>query len=205
EALAILRGVRRSDMLPFFRRLAEEGLWNPGKRFSQLDPEEKDLLLHGYWHRPGPGSFLKERNADPQEVSSWLRWDGLVRHLLEQLDRSRDERWAEAVRTSRRERTCFVCQGTGLAPHSRVVERAGRSLHDWVLRGTVGEIRTALRQSPCRTERERRTLERVLHCLDPLARKRPEAKLREPIGDPALGRAVYERVVRSFTSLAIVG
>lgn len=204
EALAILKGVRRSAMLPFFRRLAEEGLWDMRKSFDRLDREEKDRLLLGYWQRPGPGSFLKDRNADPQEVSSWLRWDGLVRHVLEQLDRSHDADWAESVRKSRHERTCFVCQGAGLAPHSRVVERAGRSLHDWVLHGTVGELQKALRQSPCQTERERRTLARVLHCLEPLARKLPEARLREPIGDPALGRAVYERVLRSFTSLGIV-
>ncbi|HWM90692.1 MAG TPA: hypothetical protein VN493_08000 [Thermoanaerobaculia bacterium] len=203
EALAILKGVRRSIMLPFFRRLAEEGLWDVRKHLDRLGREEKDLFLHGYWHRPGPGSFLKDRNSDPQEVSSWLRWDGLVRHVLEQLDRSRDADWAETVRKSLHQRTCFVCQGTGLAFHSRVVERAGRSLHDWVLRGTAGEIQKAFRQSSCQTERERRTLARVLHCLEPLARK-SEARLREPIGDPVLGRAVYEQVLRSFTSLGIV-
>lgn len=204
EALAILKGVRRSALIPFFRRLAEEGLWDLRKRFDRLDGDERNLLLHGYWHRPGPGSFLKDRKADPQEVASWLRWDGLVHHVLEQLDRSAEEDWSAKVRKSLRPRTCFLCRGTGLASHSQAVERAGRSLHDWTLNGTVGELHRALRDSPCRSERERRTLARVLHGLDPLARKRPEARLREPVGDPALARAVYERVVRDFTSLGIV-
>lgn len=204
EALAILKGVRRSSMIPFFRRLAQEDLWDPQKRFDQLTPEERGIVLDGFWHRPGPGSFLKDRRADPQEVGSWLRWDGLYRAVLDELDRSRSEDWVKDVRKSLRSEGCSVCQGTGLASHARAVRRDGRSLHDWLRHGSVGELHQALKRSPCRTEREKRTRDRVLHCLDPLARKRPDLPLGKPIGDPALARAVFERVVGAFTSLGIV-
>jgi excinuclease ABC A subunit len=203
EALAVLKGVRRGSMIPFFRRLAQEDLWDLRKPFDQLAAPEREILLDGYWRRPGPGSFLKARKADPQEVASWLRWDGLYRAVLDQLDRSPNAAWAEAVRRSLRAVECTVCRATGLAPHCRVVERDGRSLADWIRTGQVGELSKSLQSSACRTVREQRTRERVVYCLEPLARKRPELPLREPVGDPVLARAVYERVVESFTSLGI--
>lgn len=204
KALAILKGVRRGAMIPFFRRMAEEGLWDLGKSFRRLTPWEKDVLLHGYWHRPGPGSFLKEKKSDPQEVGSWLRWDGLVRNVLEQLDRSRDQAWGAAVRDSVQAQECTVCRGSGLARHSRAVRFRGRTVHDWTLHGRIGELWKSLQDSPVRTERDRKTLDRLLHCLGPMAHKSPDLALRDPVGDPALARAVYERVVGSFTSLGVV-
>lgn len=204
EALAILKGVRRNILSPFFRRLESEGLWDRSQSFQRLSPAAQDVLLHGFWRRPGPGSFLKSPQDDPQEVSSWLRWDGLVRHVLEQLDRSPSASWVEAVRRSSGRRECFVCDGVGLARHCRVIRRGGRSLHDWIARGTVGELTEALRSSPGRSRRERKTVARLVDCLEPITRKHPEARLREPLGDPNLARAVYQRVVRAFTHLGVV-
>lgn len=204
EALAILKGVRRNVLSPFFRRLESEGLWDRSRSFQRLSPADQDLLLHGFWRRPGPGSFLKSPQDDPQEVSSWLRWDGLVRHVLEQLDRSPSASWTEAVRRSSHRRECFVCDGVGLARHCRVIRRDGRSLHGWIARGTVGELAEALRKSPGRSRRERKTVARLVDCLEPALRACPQARLREPLGDPNLARAVYQRVVRAFTHLGVV-
>jgi excinuclease ABC A subunit len=204
EALEVLKGVRRNVMGPFFRRLEQEELWDRSRSFQRLAPADKDILLHGFWHRPGPGSFLKGPQDDPQEVSSWLRWDGLIRHVREQADRSSSPAWKEAVQRSSRQQECHICEGTGLARHSRVIQRDGRSLHDWTARGTVGELATALRHSPCRTERERRTLARILECLEPVVREAPSARLRDPLADPDLARAVYAQVVRAFTHLGLV-
>ena len=77
EALGVLKGVRRSNLLPFFKRMSSEELWPQGRPFSRLAPDERAILLHGYWSRPGHGSFLKKPGAKPEDVRSWLRWDGL--------------------------------------------------------------------------------------------------------------------------------
>src|SRR5262249_10391725 len=71
EALKVLRGERRSTLLPFLKRMTEEGLWPKGRSFAQLGADERRILMHGYWHRPGPGSFLKTPKSDPEEVGSW--------------------------------------------------------------------------------------------------------------------------------------
>jgi hypothetical protein len=204
ETLAILKGIRRNVQNPFFRRLEAEGLWDRSKSFQRLSPSEQEILLHGFWHRPGPGSFLKSPQDDPREVSSWLRWDGLIRHVLEQLDRSASAAWIDAVRRSTSHGECLVCAGTGLARHNRVVRRDGRSLHDWIAQGTVANLAKALRSSPGHSPRERRTLERFLGCLEPIVRQRPEARLCEPLGDPDLALTVYKRVVQAFTHLGVV-
>lgn len=204
-ALEILKGVRRATMLPFFRRLSAEGLWEPRRGFHRLSVGEREIFFDGYWHRPGPGSFLKDRKAEPEQVSSWLRWDGLYRAVLGELDRSRNTAWAEEVRRSRVEGECSNCRGTGLNRYSRAVYRDGRSLDDWIRTGCVGELHQALRRSPCHTERELRTRNRLIHCLEPLARRQPKLPLRHPVGEPALARTVFERVVHSFTTLRLVG
>ena len=56
RAADLLRGVRRSDMLPFFRRLADEGLWND-RPWRQLNHTERHVIIHGFWVRPGPVSY----------------------------------------------------------------------------------------------------------------------------------------------------
>jgi excinuclease UvrABC ATPase subunit len=204
EALAVIKGVRRSFMVPFFRRLTQEKLWADGRAFKEFGDEERDLVLHGYWKRPGHGSFLKDKKADPQEVSSWLRWDGLFRTILGQFERSTDSGWTTAVRKSIHAVSCVVCEGSGLAAQARVVERGGKSLQAWILNGRIGQLSAALKGSACRSESERRTLDRLLDCWAPLVRTSPEARLGEPFGDQALARAVYERVVQSFTRLGVV-
>ncbi|HEX3426924.1 MAG TPA: ATP-binding cassette domain-containing protein [Acidimicrobiales bacterium] len=205
EVFMILKGARRNIMIPFFRRLAQENLWDLSKQFDQLTAWEHHVFLYGYWHRPGPGSFLKDNKSDPQEVGSWLRWDGLVANVLEQLDRSAEGPWKTAVAASVRSRECPVCHGSGLARHSRAVHLQGRSLEDWTLRGRIGELWESLRRCPTATQRQRRTLARLVHCLEPLARQRPDLALRDPVGDATIARDVYQRVVGSFTKLGLVG
>ena len=73
EALGVLKGVRRNTLLPFFKRMIAEGLWLQGRSFSRLGPEERAILMHGYWSRPSHGSFLKTSRHKPEDVSSWLR------------------------------------------------------------------------------------------------------------------------------------
>lgn len=203
EALAILKGVRRLSMLPFFRRLEEEELWDRGEAFSRLAEHAKNQLLHGFWCRPGPGTFLKNRKADPKVVGSWLRWDGLYRTVLGQLDRSRHRDWAEAVKGSLRRVACVVCEGSGLARSSRVIDLAGRSLHHWTVSASVGELYTALQYFECHSKQERALLHRLIHCLEPLMEKHSSAPLGHPLGDENCAQKVYERVVQAFTHLPI--
>ena len=116
EASAVMKGVRRLELNPFLRRLAREGLWDLKTPFHALATNKRNLVIFGYWSRPGHGSFLKTPAADRSEVSSWLRWDGLYRHVLEQADRSRDRDWIRHLRESARDRTCPRCGGSGLHP-----------------------------------------------------------------------------------------
>ena len=78
EALGVLRGVRRNIFLPFFKQMIAEGLWFQGCPYFRLSADDRDILMHGYWHRPGHGSFLKKSGAKPDDIRSWLRWDGLM-------------------------------------------------------------------------------------------------------------------------------
>lgn len=204
RALAILKGTRRLVMGPFLRRMAEEGLWDDRASFAELGAWDRKVLFHGYWHRPGPGSFLKAKSADPTDISSWLRWDGLFHAVIDQLDRSDDRAWATAVRQSVRAETCMACEGSGLAPQSRAVRLAGRSLQEWTLQGTVGELSAALAQTPAGTQRQRRTLERIVDCLEPLATDHAGLRLSEDLDD-SLASILFERAVSRFTSLQTVG
>jgi len=205
EALNILRGVRKSVLLPFLKRMTAEGIWPAGRSFAHLRPEERTILLHGYWHRPGPGSFLKSPKADPAEVSSWLRWDGLFRAALEEVDRSKSKEWVKAVRDSTLQVECPVCAGTGLQPHARAIKLGTRSFFDWVQEGAVWELVKALEKLNPASSRSERTRDRVLHCLGPLRDKAPKASLREPLKDTELVRDVFERAVRSQTRLEVLG
>lgn len=208
QAHQVLRGVLRNEMRPFFRRLEKEGLWPGARPFRDLEPRHQDHVLHGYWYRPGPGSFLKKPGANAQEVSSWLRWDGLHRAVIEESRRSANERWTTAVASSTRGVRCIECDGTGLARHARGVVRDGRSLHDWIRHGTVGELHRALRAWSCRDERERRTRDRVRDCLKPLAREAGDATLLAPLidslGDSTAVRRIYHHVMHTSTRLDLL-
>jgi excinuclease ABC A subunit len=205
EALKVIRGVRRGFLLPFLKRMAAEGLWPEGRAFAQLNPGERTILMHGYWHRPGPGSFLKTPNSDPAEVGSWLRWDGLFRAVLDEVDRSSSGEWVKQVRATTCGVECPVCAGTGLQPHSRAVDLGPRSFFEWVREGTVGDLVKALGKLAPASERSGKTRARILHCLEPLSRGVPRASLREAVDDAGLVRAVFERAVGSMTELGVLG
>jgi excinuclease ABC A subunit len=194
SANEVLRGVLRNNFTPFFRRLAEEGLWDLKKSFDNLSLEDRDVVLFGFWSRPGPGSFLKERKSDPAEVSSWLRWDGLYRHLLAALDRSRDTSWVRQVREGVREETCFFCQASGLQRFAELLSVGDVSFPRWTtMSDAQGQAKLLSRLKP-RTERQRRTLDRLLHCLTPTQRETAQRS----------AEAVIEKAVDSFTTMRAV-
>lgn len=206
EALKVLRGVRRNILLPFLKRMEVEGLWPEGQSFAKLGSEERTILMHGYWHRPGPGSFLKTPNSDPEEVGSWLRWDGLFRAVLDEVDRSDAKEWVEEVRATTRNIKCPVCSGTGLQLHSRAINLGPMSFFDWVREGTVEDLVEELGKLVPVSARSKRMLKRILYCLEPLNRAAAsKLKLREPVGDGGLLRAVFEQTVHSLTRLEVIG
>ena len=205
EALNILRGVRKSVLLPFLKRMSAEGMWSAKRPFTQLSPDERMILLHGYWRRPGPGSFLKSPKADPEEVGSWLRWDGLFRATLDEVGRSKSKDWAKEVHDSERRVKCPVCAGTGLQLHTQAIMLGSRSFFDWVHDGSVGELVKTLEKLKPMSARSGRTLDRVLYCLEPLRDAVPKAPLRKQLGDAGLIRKVFERAVHSQTRLEVLG
>jgi len=199
-ASAIMKGVRRSILLPFLRRMEDEGLWGASHSFERLDESQQALLLYGFWHRPGHGTFLKESKADPSEVGSWLRWDGLYRHLAEQLDRSEDAKWKAAVEASRKNVRCSDCSGTGLAAHADLLKLGGRSLKQWVLGGVHKEFIDALNDLQVISRRQQRTKERIVYCLAPLLRETGDCSLVEPAGGvPA--QEVSGQIVGMFSDM----
>ena len=204
EALGVLKGVRRNNLLPFFKRMATEELWPGDRSFSRLEADEKAIMLHGFWARPGHGSFLKNARDKPEDVRSWLRWGGLIPAIRAESERSRNMQWRKQLEASWKSADCPRCQGTGLELHSRAVALGSQSLFKWVREGTVEEFTQALRKMKTPGPRNRRRRDRVLHCLEPLAKAVPRAPLREPIDDPGLLRSVFERTVHSMTQLKVL-
>lgn len=206
EAVKILRGVRRNTLIPFFKRMVDEGLWPEGWSFAKLGPEGHTILMHGYWHRPGPGSFLKTPQAEPEEVGSWLRWDGLFRIVLNELDRSTSQEWVKEIRSTTRSIKCPVCDGTALQRHSRAIKLEAKSFFDWVRDGNIGDMVKALGKSAPPSARSKKMLKRILYCLEPLSHTNvSKTRLREPVRDAKLLRSVFERTVHSLTRLEVLG
>lgn len=191
EAAALLKGFWRTDAAPFFRRLEQEG----------LAPDDlRETLLGGYWKRPGAGTFLKKPQADPDEVASWLRWDGLYRVVWSESQRSRHGNWAKAVRDSARDQPCPACAGSGHRDIIRLIGVAGRSLADWLGGATVEELTDALcADRTVGDQRRSRTIERILACLAPLVREAPSMQLDQRVDptDPVL-RRFAETVLNTF-------
>ena len=204
EALGVLKGIRRSTLLPFFKRMISEGLWLRGCSFSRLGPEERDILMHGYWSRPSHGSFLKNLRAKPEDVRSWLRWDGFIRAVRSESERSKNVEWRKHLEASTKSVDCPRCQGTGLQLHCRAVPLSRRSLFEWVREGTIKEFAQALERMKPPSRRSQHMKVRILHCLEPLSKTVPQAPLREPINDPNLLRSVFERTVHSMTQLKVL-
>jgi len=182
-----------------------EGLWPAKQSFDGLRPDERAILLHGYWRRPGPGSFLKTSHSKPEEVSSWLRWDGLYRAILSEIDRSKASEWVKQIRATTRSNLCPICAGTGLQDQARAIKIGSQSFFEWVRKGTVKELVKTLGALAPPSERSKRMRKRILHCLEPLSRTVPHASLREPVGDAKLLRDVYERTVQTMTRLEVLG
>ena len=204
EAQGVIRGIRRNILLPFFKRMISEGLWLQGCSFSRLDPEKRAILMHGYWSRPSHGSFLKNPRAKPEDVRSWLRWDGFIRTVLTQSERSKNMEWRKHLEASTKPMDCPRCQGTGLQLHSRAIPLGRHSLFEWVRAGTIKKFTQALEKMKSPSRRAEHMKARILHCLEPLSKAVPQAPLREPINDPDLLRLVFERTVHSMTQLKVL-
>lgn len=202
-AAKVMKGIRRSELLPFLRRLADEGLWGRGTPYQHLERAARSLLLFGCWTRPGHGTFLKSSKDDPAEVGSWLRWDGLYHALWGQRDRSTDQKWKGALEASRTTETCPGCEGSGLGVHARLLMLAGRSLHHWVCMGGSGEFVDAVLRLKSSTPRQAHIQQRLLMCLAPLAESGQRLSLIEVV-EPELARAVGQRVVETFTDMPVV-
>ena len=204
EAFGVLKGVRRNNFLPFFKRMISEGLWPQGRPFSRLTPDERAILLHGYWSHPGHGTFLKKPRAKPEDVRSWLRWDGLIPAVRVESERSKNVEWRKHLENSSKSVDCPQCQATGLQLHSRAIPVGPHSLFEWVRQGTVGEFAQALENFSLPSQRAKRMKVRILHCLEPLTNALPRAPLREQISDPDLLRSVFERTVHSMIQLKVL-
>jgi excinuclease UvrABC ATPase subunit len=122
-------------------------------------------LLFGFWHRPGHGTFLKNVKNNPDDVASWLRWDGLFSHIWSELPRSKANDWARAVKDERHKCACPICGGSGHGIAAALLLLRGRSLAEWALDGTVQDLREALEELPASRRRQKATQKRLLHCL----------------------------------------
>lgn len=189
EANAVMKGVRQNELKPFLHRLAKEGLWESKTSFERLDHTKRDMILFGFWSRPGPGSFLKSPRANPAEVASWLRWDGLYRHVLEQAGRSRDAEWLRRVRESADITTCLLCGGSGLRRFASLLKVRDTSYSEWVCLSNPGRMVDLIKRVEVDEPRQRRTRERILYCLAPLTQARSSAV------------PVLQRLVESFTTM----
>ncbi len=201
RASAILKGVWRSEVTPFFRQLTDEGLWDVDARWSALAAAAEATVMHGFWIRPGHGTFLKAGpKNDGSEVGHWLRWDGLVSAIDGQLARSKDSRWRDAVNASRREVQCPMCRGAGVGPNAALLELGGKTLDAWMRGGRVDEFMDSLEalRLPPRAVLERK---RVAHCIAPL---RP---LKAALGQAAAGPGVEDVLRRAsdwFAAMSFV-
>jgi excinuclease UvrABC ATPase subunit len=202
RAAHVLKGVLRSSMVPFFRRLAKEGLWDAEVRWNNLDPAADAVLMHGFWIRPGHGTFLRAgREMDGSEVNHWLRWDGMVAALDSQLDRSNDTKWRDAVRTARHAILCPSCRGAGLGPSARLLVLGGRSFDAWVREGNLASFLAAIDAIPNLSVRAARQRDRVRRVLTAL--RASDTRL---CGSAPLG-AAKEAVVRAaeaFSGIPVV-
>lgn len=157
EAASIVKGIWRLEARPFFRRLEEEGLAD-SMRLRQ------DLLF-GFWHSPGHGTFLKNPKDNPEEMVSWLRWDGLFAHIWPLLSHSKETVWARAIKDSRDLVACPICDGSGHGLVARLLHLGDRTWADWAMRGSVTELRRAIEDAPISRRRQEALHDRLLRCL----------------------------------------
>jgi excinuclease UvrABC ATPase subunit len=195
EAHAVMKGILRNELNPFLRRLAREDLWDPKSSFEQLQRSKRDLIMFGFWSRPGPGSFLKSPSANPLEVASWLRWDGIYRHVLDQADRSRNTGWAQEIRQGASAVRCHLCGGSGLQPFASLLRVGDVSFPEWTMLSPSTRMLDLLRAVTPHSPRQHKTKERILDCLAPLRRA----------DSSVLSAAVVKEAVEFFTTMPAVG
>lgn len=203
QAAAVLKGVHRTVVLPFFKRMAAEEIWPAQKPVAKLDRWESDVLEHGYWHRPGPGSFLKTPKSDPGEVASWLRWDGIHALIRENIKRG-SETWQEALTAGMKQTQCPFCAGSGLRAHAELLAVGERSLAAWLRSGTLGELHEALKRLKPTTERARHRLARLLACLAPHAGRKGELATRQLRASLSGGVPLARSVAEAFTDMQVL-
>jgi excinuclease ABC A subunit len=194
EADAVMKGVRRNELKPFLRRLAAEGLWDLGTPFEKLRPERRTLILFGFWSRPGAGSFLKSASADPAEVGSWLRWDGLYRRVLDEADRSTNAEWIRRLKESEQQVCCPRCNGSGLQPFASLLSVGELSFAEWSVLDDPQRRLNLLNSVSAHTPRQRETRKRILDCLGPLAKP----------GTASARASVVKRAAGAFTTMEAV-
>lgn len=199
QAHKVLKQTWRSDALPLLKRLESEGLWTGGARLRGLTERERNILLYGCWTRPGYGTFLRT-GKDPEEVGSWIRWDGLYRHLLRDLSRTDDTTWRSRVEESRVHTSCPVCSGTGYQSAANLLQAGDESLASFVARRTLSDLDRLLSKLPAPSGRQKRRVARFRLCLEPALRSSPRQRLiSAPDIDVAL--RVAERCVQAFTDM----
>jgi excinuclease UvrABC ATPase subunit len=174
QANVVMKGVRHNQLSPFLQRLAKEGLWDLKASFGALDGTGQQHVLFGFWSRPGPGSFLKTPSADPSEMSSWLRWDGLYHHVLEQADRSPDTDWSRRLRESIQTMSCPRCGGSGLQLFAKLLQVGRLPFPTWTRLKDRGRMVKTISGIEVRTSRQKRSLQRIVGCVSTLATLRAE-------------------------------
>lgn len=201
KSFELLRGGRRSMMIPFFRRMVDEGIWSD-LPWTKMSAEQRFTLLHGFWRRPGHGTFIKiGKDVDGSEVNHWLFWDGLVPMLFAQLGRSKDEAWKNSIEMAAKRVSCYHCLGSGLAAHSSLLQIGGTSLREWTLNGTVNQLLDALQSLPVLPERARLARNRLVACLEPFVGS--EIPLRDV--PPSIFRhEVLTRAAQQFVGLPVI-
>ena len=108
HALEVLRARRRKDMIPVINRLFDSNLINLKNSIHEMSEEERIALWFGYPEK----SYLKT-NGRQDVKGDWYCWKGLVNVIIEQMWKSSDRAWANAVNQSRKHIQCPHCMGTG--------------------------------------------------------------------------------------------
>lgn len=202
SATEILKGVHRNVLTPFFKMMIKEGLWPADDSCSKWTQDQWDLVLYGFWSRPGLGSFLKSNKVNSNEVSSWLRWDGLYSHLHQNLERA-DQSWAKDLQATRKDINCPVCDGLGLQGYVDMLSLGDRSYSDWIRYGTVAELHHWLGHSPL-TGRQQKNALRLKTIMEQLMQKGfGDTEIFKPAPKPVYD-ALVPSVVKAFTHMPVI-
>ncbi|WP_116645269.1 hypothetical protein [Salinivibrio sp. HTSP] len=202
STIEILKGTHRNILTPFFKRMIKERLWPRDDSCLKWTQAQLNLVLYGFWSRPGPGSFLKNAKAYPDEVSSWLRWDGLYNHLQKNLERA-DQDWAKELQATRKDVDCPVCDGLGLRRYVGMLYLGNHSYSDWVRHGTVAELHSWLGQYSL-TGRQQQNVLRLMTITEKLIHKGfGESKLFKPAPQPVY-KALIPSMAQAFTHMPLI-